>query len=122
MNTIFEQMGGTYREESGYLVPDFRPPVENTSIGIWGQRHLRYIKKYHRGLYIGLQLSGKLNGYLKDIDRQAEDMFLRLVGQMARNEGVTEKLKIADQMEWIGRMSNIRNRATEIILHDLIYN
>lgn len=122
MNTIFEQMGGTYHEESGYLVPDLRPPAENTSIGIWGQRHLRYIKKHRRGLYIGLQLSGKLNDYLVDIDRQAEDMFLRLVDQMSTREGVTEKLKIADQMEWVGRMNNIRNRATEITLYDLIYS
>lgn len=122
MNTIFERMGGTYHEESGYLIPDLLPPAEGESIGIWGQRHLRYIKKHRRGLYIGLQLSWKLNDYLVDIDRQAEDMFLRLVDQMAESEGVTEKLKIADQMEWVGRMNNIRKRATEITLYDLIYS
>ncbi len=122
MNTIFEQMGGTYHEESGYLIPDLLPPAKNKSIGIWGQRHLRHIKKYRGGLYIGLQLSGKLNDYLTDIDQQAEDMFLRLVSQMAEREGVTEKLKIADQMEWAKRMNNIRNRAAEIVLNDLIYN
>ncbi len=122
MSTIFEQMGGTYHKESGYLIPDLLPPAESISIGIWGQRYLRYIKKYRRGLYIGLQLSGKLNDYLTDIDQQAEDMFLRLVSQMAEREGVTEKLKIADQMEWAKRMNNIRNRAAEIVLNDLIYN
>ncbi len=122
MNTIFEQMGGTYHKESSYLIPDLLPPAESISIGIWGQRHLRYIKKYRRGLYIGLQLSGKLNDYLTDIDQQAENMFLRLVSQMAEREGVTEKLKIADQMEWAKRMNNIRNRVTEMVLNDLICN
>ncbi len=98
MSTIFEQMGGTYHEESDYLIPDLLPPAKSTSIGIWGQRHLRYIKKYRRGLYIGLQLSGKLNDYLADIDRQAEEMFLQQVNQMAEQEKVAEKLKVVDQM------------------------
>ncbi len=80
---------------------------------------MRYIKKYRRSLYIGLQLSGKLNDCLTDIDQQAEEMLLRLVNQMAEQEGATEKLKIANQMEWVRRMNNILNRATEIILNDL---
>ena len=84
MKSLFEQMGGTYREENGYLIPNLTlPGGEQVEIGVWGQRHLRYIKQYHKVRYINLLTSGKLNGYLADIDKQAEDMFFRLVEQMA---------------------------------------
>jgi len=84
MKSLFEQMGGTYREENGYLIPNLTlPGEEQVEIGVWGQRHLRYIKQYHKVRYINLLTSGKLNGYLADIDKQAEDMFFRLVEQMA---------------------------------------
>ena len=96
------------------------PEEEQAYIGIWGQRHLRYLKKHHRVLYGNLLTSGKLNGYLVDIDRQAEEMFERLVKQMADAEGITETLKANDQMEWVGRMNSIRNRATEIVNSELI--
>ena len=86
------------------------------------QRHLRYIKQYHKVRYINLLTSGKLNAYLADIDKQAEDMFFWLVEQMAEREGVTERLKAGNQMEWVARMNNIRSRATEIVNHDIIYN
>lgn len=123
MKSLFEQMGGTYREGNGYLIPNLTlPGEEQVEIGVWGQRHLRYIKQYHKVRYINLLTSGKLNGYLADIDKQAEDMFFRLVEQMAEREGVTERLKAGNQMEWVARMNNIRSRATEIVNHDIIYN
>jgi len=83
---------------------------------------LRYIKQHHKVRYVNLLTSGKLNGYLADIDKQAEDMFFRLVKQMAEREGVTEKLKADNQMVWVGRMNNIRSRAKEIVNHDIINN
>ncbi len=120
--SIFEQMGGTYHKQGDYFLPDLAVPEnEKPSIGVWGQRHLWYIREHHRGLYVGLQLSGKLDSYLADIDRQAEDMFLRLVNQIARQEGMTESLKTADQMAWVGHMNNIRNRAIEIVNAELIF-
>ena len=123
MKSLFEQMGGTYREENGYLIPNLTlPDEEQVEIGVWGQQHLRYIKQHHKVRYVNLLTSGKLNGYLADIDKQAEDMFFRLVKQMAEPEGVTEKLKADNQMVWVGRMNNIRSRATEIVNHDIIYN
>lgn len=123
MKSLFEQMGGTYREENGYLIPNLTlPGEEQVEIGVWGQRHLRYIKQYHEVRYNNLLTSSKLNGYLADIDKQAEDMFFRLVEQMAEREGVTERLKAGNQMEWVARMNNIRSRATEIVNHDIIYN
>ena len=88
---------------------------------MWGQRHRRYLKEHRRAAYATLLTSGKLNGYLADIDRQAEEMFLRLVKQIAEAEGVTEQLKADNQMEWVGRMNNIRNRAMEIVNSELIY-
>ncbi len=119
--SIFEQMGGTYHKQGDYFLPDLAVPENNKpSIGVWGQRHLWYIREHHRGLYVGLQLSGKLDSYLADIDQQAEEMFLQLVKQMAGQEGITEKLKSADQMAWVGRMNNIRERAVEIVNTKLI--
>ena len=120
--TIFEQMGGTYTKVGDYYLPDLLPAEqEEQPIGVWGQRHLRYIKQHHKVRYTNLLTNGKLNGYLADIDKQAEDMFFRLVKQMAEREGVTEKLKVDNQMEWVGRTNNIRSRATEIVNKDLIY-
>ena len=120
--TIFEQTGGTYTMVGDYYLPNLLPAEqEEHPIGIWGQRHLRYIKQHHKVRYTNLLTSGKLNGYLVDIDKQAEEMFSRLVKQMAEREGVTETLKAENQMEWVGRMNNIRQRATEIINADFIY-
>ncbi len=87
-----------------------------------GQRHLQYIKRHRRVLYKNLLTSGKLNGYLSDIDKQADDMFSRLVKQMAEREGVTERLKAENQMEWVGRMNNIRSRAKEVVNNELIFS
>ena len=118
-----EQTGISYTLHGDYYLPDLALPEEEkgVEIGVWGQRHLRYIKKNRKVLYLNLLTSGKLNGYLADIDKQAEEMFSRLVKQMAEREGVTEKLKVDNQMEWVGRMNNIRSRATEIVNADLIY-
>ena len=122
--TIFEEMGGAYVRQGDYLLPCLSPSAEkeNKPIGVWGQRHLRYLKQHRKAFYTNLLTSGKLNSYLADIDKQAEDMFLRLVKQMAEREGVTEKLKAENQMEWVARMNNIRSRVTEIVNHDIIYN
>ena len=120
--TIFEKMGGTYTQVGEYLLPDLKlPEEEQQPIGVWGQRHRRYLKEHHRATYATLLTSGKLNGYLADIDRQAEEMFSRLVKQMAEAEGVTEQLKADNQMEWVDRMNNIRSRAMEIVNSELIY-
>ena len=120
--TIFEEMGGTYTQVGDYLLPDLKlPEEEQQPIGVWGQRHWRYLKEHRRATYATLLTSGKLNSYLADIDRQAAVMFSRLVKQMAEAEGVTEKLKAADPMEWVGRMNNIRSRAMEMVNNDLIY-
>ena len=119
--TIFEQMGGTYTTVGDYYLPNLFPAEQEEPIGVWGQRHLSYIKQHHKVRYVNLLTSGKLNGYLADIDKQAEDMLFRLVRQMAEREGVTEKLKADNQMEWVARMNNIRSRATEIVNNDLIY-
>ena len=122
--TMFEEMGGTYMRQGDYLLPCLSLPAEkeNKPIGVWGQRHLRYLKQHRKVLYTNLLTSGKLNSYLADIDKQAEDMFLRLVEQMAEREGVTEQLKAENQMEWVGRMNNIRSRTIEIVNEDLIFN
>lgn len=121
-NTIFEQMGGTYTKVGDYYLPNLIVADDEIEIGVWGQRHLRYIKQHHKVRYTNLLTSGKLNGYLADIDKQAEDMLFRLVKQIAEREGITEQLKAADQMEWVARMNNIRNRATEIVNNDIVYN
>lgn len=120
--SLFEQMGGKYEQQGDYRLPCLTLPAEEEQpAGIWGQRHGRYLKEHHRILYYNLLTDGKLNSYLADIDRQAAEMLSRLVKQMAEREGVTEELKAREQMVWVGRMNNIRNRATEIVNNELIY-
>ena len=104
-----------------YLIAGDDEPEENQPIGIWGQRHLRYLKNHRKVFYADLLTSGKLNCYLADVDRQAEQLFLRLVKQTADAEGITETLKASDQMEWIRQMNNIRSRAAEVVNSELIY-
>ena len=121
--TEFEKLGGTYRQEGDYFLPNLKiGEQDEVLIGVWGQRHLRYIKQNRKVLYFNLFTSGKLNGYLADIDSQAEEMFSRLVKQMAEREGVSEQLKADNQMVWVSRMNNIRNRATELVNQQFIYN
>lgn len=119
-----ERMGLKYELVGDYYIiaGDDEPEEEQKPIGIWGQRHLRYLKNHRKVLYANLLTSGKLNNYLANIDRQAEEMFERLVMQMAAAEGITEQLKAADQMVWISKMNNIRNRATEIVNTEIIYS
>lgn len=120
---IYDEKNGLWYELQGdYYIPCLKlSEEEQQHIGVWGQRHLRYIKQNRKVLYLNLLTSGKLNGYLADIDKQAEEMFSRLVEQMAKCEGITEKLKAENQMEWVAWMNNIRSRATEIVNTDLIY-
>ena len=121
--TIFEQMGGTYTQVGDYLLPDLKLPEEEkqANIGVWGMKHKRFLKENHRVLYANLMTSGKLVTYLDDIERQATTMFLRLVKELAEKENVTEELKAENQMLWVQKMNNIRNRATEIVNAELIY-
>ena len=111
--TIFEEMGGAYVRQGDYLLPCLsltRRKKKTSPSECGGQRHLRYLKQHRKALYTNLLTSGKLNSYLADIDKQAEDMFLRLIKQMVERESVTEQLKTENQMEWVGRMNNIRSR------------
>ena len=121
--TIFEEMGGTYTRVGDYYLPNLKLPEEEkqANIGVWGMRHKRFLKENHRVLYANLMTSGKLVTYLDDIERQATTMFLRLVKELAEKENVTEELKATDQMLWVQKMNNIRNRATEIVNTELIY-
>jgi len=113
----------TYTQQGSFLLPDLKLPEQpNIEIGIWGKRHLRYLKNHHPIIYTNLLTSCKLTAYLADIDKQAEDMFFRLVNQLAKQEGVTEQLKAGNQMLWVRKMNNIRNQATEIVNTELIFN
>ena len=117
-----EKNGLWYELQGDYYLPCLKlPKEEEQPIGIWGQRHRRYLKENCKVLYADLLTSGKLNGYLADIDRQAEEMFSRLVKQMAKAEGITEKLKADDMMSWVGRMNGVRSRAAEIVNAKLIF-
>ena len=121
--TIFEEMGDTYVRQGDYFIPCLTLPAEkeNKPIGVWGQRHKRYLRERKSGSYTTLLTIGRLNSYLSDIDEQAEEMFSRLVKQMAECEGVTEQLKAGNQLEWVQKMNSIRNRAVEIVNTELIY-
>lgn len=120
--TIFEQMGGTYHEENGYLIPNLTlPPEEERSIGLWGQRHKRHLKEHRKATYATLLTSGKLNTYLANINEQAQERFERLTEQMKQAQGITEQLKAENTLEWTGRMNNIRACAMEIVEKEIIY-
>ena len=121
---IYDEKNRLWCELQGdYYLPCLKLPEEvEVHIGVWGQRHRRYLKEHRKIAYTRLLTSGKLNKYLADIDHQAEELFSRLVSQMAASEGVTEALKAADQMEWVRRTNSIRNRAREIVNSELIYN
>ena len=112
----------TYTKQGDYYLPDLRLPEQpKVEIGIWGKRHLRYLKNHHPIIYTNLLTSCKLTAYLADIDEQAGNIFFRLVNQLDEKEGVTEQLKAKDQMLWVARMNSIRNRAEEIVNHEIIY-
>ena len=120
---IFEEMGGTYVRQGDYFIPCLILPAEkeNEPIGVWGQRHKRYLREHKRATYTTLLTSGKLNSYLADIDGQAEEMFFRLVEQMAEREGITETLKADNQMEWVQRMNALRAAVTETVNAEVIF-
>lgn len=120
---IYDEKNGIWYEKQGdYFIPCLSLPEEKQKpIGIWGQRHLRYIKQHKRIFYANLLTSCKLNSYLADVDEQAEDIFSRLVNDRAEKENVTEKLKVENAMLWVQRMNGIHNRATEVVNVDLIY-
>ena len=119
--SIFEQLGGAYEQQGDYLLPCLTVPAEKEQpIGVWGQRHLRYLKEYRRATYITLLTSGKLNDYLADIDRQTQERMERLTEQMKRAQGA-EQLKAENALEWVQRMNNIRACAKEIVEREIIY-
>ena len=122
-DTLFEQFGGTYTQQGDYLLPNLALPAEKETgnIGVWALRHKRYLKQHHKVLYYNLLTSGKLHSHLADTEEQAQQLFLRLVKELAEKENVTEELKATDQMLWVQKMNNIRNRATEIVNAVLIY-
>ena len=122
-NRIYDEKNGLWYEKQGdYYIPCLSLPEEKQKpVGVWGQRHLRYIKQHKRVFYANLLTSCKLNSYLVDVDKQAEDMFSRLVKELAEKENVTEKLKAENQMLWVQRMNNIRRAAMEFVSSELIY-
>lgn len=120
--TIFEEIGGTYIRHGDYLIPCLTlPEEEQRFVGVWGQRHLRYLKEYRRSVYLNLLTSGRLNDYLADIEEQAQERFERVVEQMKQEQGITEQLKAENQMEWVGRMNNVQACAREIVDKEMIY-
>ena len=122
-NTIFEKQGGTYTQVGDYMLPDLLPAEEEkkANIGVWAMRHKRYLKQNHKVRYYNLLTSGKLNSYLADIEQQAQNLFSRLVKDLAEKENVTEELKSTDMMLWVQKMNNIRNRAMEIVNTEIIF-
>ena len=122
MKSIFEQQGGTYTVQGNYSLPNLiLPTEEERPIGVWGQRRLNYLKHHRKVLYYTLLTSGKLHSHLADIEEQAQDLFSRLVKEHAEREGVTEQLKATDQMKWVQRMNNIRERVIETVCSDVVF-
>ena len=123
MKSIFEQLGGTYHEENGYLIPDLiLPNEEEQPIGTWGQRHLDYLKQYRKVTYTNLLTNGKLNTYLADINRQAQERFERLIECLKQTQDITEQLKEENALEWVQHLNNIRACAREIVNEEIIYS
>jgi hypothetical protein len=122
-NRIYDERNGLwYAKQGDYYLPELAlPPEEEKPIGIWGKKHLQYLKEHKQFVYINLLTSGRLNEYLASVDKQAEDMFSRLVKEYTDRQGVTEQLKEENQLEWVGRMNNIRACAREIVNSEMIY-
>ncbi len=120
--SLFEELGGKYEWQGDYLIPCLTIPAEKEQpIGTWGQRHLDYLKQYRKVTYINLLTSGRLNAYLADIDRQAQERFKRLIEGMKQEQGITEQLKAENALEWTGRMNNIRACARGIVNNEIIF-
>ena len=123
MKSLYEQMGGTYRQEGDYLIPSLLPPEgSDTPLGKYGRLRRTFLKEHHNGIYTAMLMDGSLWDHLHEIDQSCKERLERIVIQMAERENVTETLKAADQMEWVRRMNNIHNRAEEIVLHELVYD
>ena len=120
MQSTFEKLGGTYRQEGDYLLPNIEAP-ESPQFGIWGQRRLQYLRTHKRVLYTTMLMSDTLKAHLEEVDKSAEEMFDQLTVQLKAQEGVTKELKANNQLEWVQRMNSIRNRATEVVFKALIY-
>lgn len=122
-NTIFEKQGGTYTQVGDYMLSDLLPAEEEkeVNIGVWAMRHKRYLKQNHKVRYYNLLTSGKFNSYLADVEQQAQQLFLRLVNDLAEKENVTEELKATDMMLWVQKMNNISNCAMEIVNAEIVY-
>ena len=122
-DTSFEKFGGTYTQVGDYLLPDLSLPAEKETgnIGVWALRHKRYLKQHHKVLYYNLLTSGNLHSHLADVEEEAQSLFSRLVKELAEKEGVTEQLKATDNMVWVRRINNIRNRAAEMVNSEVIY-
>ena len=119
MKSTYETMGGKYRQDGDYLLPNFEIP-ECPKVGIWGERRCKYLRKHQQALYTAMMLSDTLNAHLEEVDRTATEMFDRLTSQLANQEGITEQLKATNQTEWVQQMNNIRNRAAEVVWKELI--
>lgn len=122
MKSLFEEMGGTYRQEGDYLIPNLALPNDgNYEIGKYGRMRLNYLKEHRKILYTNYLMEGTLSKHLSEIDQACNERMDNIVSAMAKREGVTEELKAADQMEWVRRMNNIRNRAEEIVLREVVF-
>lgn len=122
MKSIFEQQGGTYTMQGDYRLPNLLLPTEEERpVGIWGQRRLNYLKHHRKVLYYNLLTSGKLYSHLADVEEQAQELFSRLIKEHAEKEGITEQLKVIDQMKWVQKMNNIRDRVTEAVYSDVVF-
>ena len=119
MRSTYETMGGNYRKSGDYLLPNLETP-ENPNVGVWGERRRKYLHEHQQALYTAMMLSDTLNTHLEEVDHTANEMYDRLTSQLAEQEGITEHLKAACQMEWVQQMNNIRNRAAEVVWQELI--
>lgn len=123
MKSLYEQMGGTYRQEGDYLIPNLLPPEDSdTPLGKYGRLRRTFLKEHHNGIYSAMLMDGSLWDHLHEIDQSCKERLDRIVTQMAERENVTEALKASDQMEWVRSMNSIHNRAEEIVLHELVYD
>lgn len=119
MKSTYETMGGKYRQEDDYFLPNLEAP-ECPKVGVWGERRRKYLREHQKALYTAMMLSDTLNAHLEEVDRTATEMYDRLTSQLTEQEGITEQLKAANQMEWVQQMNNIRNRAAEVVRKELI--
>ena len=119
MKSTYETMGGKYRQDGNYLLPNLETP-ENPNVGVWGERRRKYMREHQQALYTAMMLSDTLNIHLEKVDHTATEMYDRLTSQLAEQKGITEQLKATNQMEWVQQMNNIRNRAAEVVWKELI--